>query len=206
MPEIDTQSSGRMDRKKEATRQNILTAALKLFQRDGYEPVTMEQIAAEADIAKGTLYNYYPVKEAIISDYIDRESLARNAERIERMHALPDTRTRLTVSLTELIEGIRQREEIFEKYFTYRIRQMLSLERNPNRAGGVHSLEVEIIRLGKAAGEIRADLPESLLEQMYDFIFIQLAQQYYNNPPAFADGQAIRQSVELFLNGAGAGK
>ena len=122
------------------------------------------------------------------------------------MRALPDTRTRLTVSLTELIEGIRQREEIFEKYFTYRIRQMLTLERNANSASGVHALEMEIIRLGKAAGEIRADLPESLLEQMYDFIFIQLAQQYYNNPTAFADGQAIRQSVELFLNGAGAGK
>lgn len=203
MPDAENNLGGRMDRKKEATRQNIIAAAVRLFQRDGYEPVTMEQIAEAADIAKGTLYNYYPVKEAILGDYIDRESALKNAERIDRIRALPDTRSRLTVSLTELIAGIDQRKEIFERYFTYRIRQMLSLERDAGRAVGVHALESEIIRLGQAGGEIRVDLPMSLMEQLFEFIFIQLAQQYYNNPEKFDRDQAITQSVDLFLNGTG---
>lgn len=50
-----------MARKKEKTRQVIITTAMNLFIQNGYEATTMEQIAEMADIAKGTLYNYFPV-------------------------------------------------------------------------------------------------------------------------------------------------
>src|SRR5512144_2581180 len=115
---------GRIDRRKRATREKVVATAMRLFRRHGFEAVTMEQIAEAADIAKGTLYNHFPVKEAIVSAYLDQESLARNAERIVRMRALPNTRTRLTASLTELITAVRAQPEIFEKYFTYRVQQM----------------------------------------------------------------------------------
>lgn len=44
-----------------------MAAAMALIRAYGFEETTMEQIAEEADIAKGTLYNYFPAKEAIIS-------------------------------------------------------------------------------------------------------------------------------------------
>jgi AcrR family transcriptional regulator len=82
----------------------------------------MEQIADATDIAKGTLYNYFPAKEAILAAYLDQESVARNIERIVRLRGLADTRSRLTASLAELIEAVRARPDMFEKYFTYRMR------------------------------------------------------------------------------------
>ncbi len=36
----------------------------------GYESVTMEQIAAAADVARGTLYNHFPFKEAVLAYWI----------------------------------------------------------------------------------------------------------------------------------------
>lgn len=52
-------------RGKERVRQ-ILVAALKLFKERGIEEVTTNDIAAEAQIPIGSLYRYYPNKDAII--------------------------------------------------------------------------------------------------------------------------------------------
>ncbi len=46
-------------------RARILAAALKLFARRPYQAVTMEQVAKAAGVAKGTLYLYFPSKEAL---------------------------------------------------------------------------------------------------------------------------------------------
>lgn len=195
--------SARLDRRKQKTRNDVITAAMRLFRRHGFDAVTMEQIAEAADIAKGTLYNHFPVKEAIVAAYLDRESLARNAERVVRMRALPGTRARLTASLTELIEAVRAQPAIFERYFTYRTQQMVSLRRDANQVSGLRMLEGEIIRLGQERGELRRDLPVEFLEALYEFSFIVVAQRYYHAPGAFDAARTIRQCVELFMNGAG---
>lgn len=201
MSELNT--SGRMDRKREETRQKVIGAALALIGAHGYDAVTMEQIAEKADIAKGTLYNYYPVKEAIIADHIDRLSVERNAERIERLRQLPDTRSRITVSLREILEAVRGQVELFEKYFTYRVQRMITLDRRAARVSGLHTLERAIIEMGQSAGDIRTDIDPNLLEALFEFSFIVAAQAYYQNPGDFDLETTITQCADLFIHGAG---
>jgi len=54
------------------TRQRILEAAARLFARDGWENATTRSIATAADIATGTLFNYFPSKEAIAASLISQ--------------------------------------------------------------------------------------------------------------------------------------
>lgn len=63
MPSPDSTPSGRRERKKLATRAAIRDAALRLALRHGVENITVEQIAAEADIAVRTFFNHFPSKE-----------------------------------------------------------------------------------------------------------------------------------------------
>lgn len=59
----------REERKKQVTerrRGQILEAALAVFSRQGYDRAAMHEIAAEAGIAVGTIYNYYPAKRDIL--------------------------------------------------------------------------------------------------------------------------------------------
>lgn len=58
-----TMVNSRRDRKKIATRSQILAAAIDLFSRRGLDAVTIEEIAAAADVGKGTIYNYFATKE-----------------------------------------------------------------------------------------------------------------------------------------------
>lgn len=53
---------------KSATRQRILQAAMNLFVSEGWQQTTTRGIAVAAGIATGTLFNYFPTKEAIAAD------------------------------------------------------------------------------------------------------------------------------------------
>ncbi|GAA5010762.1 TetR/AcrR family transcriptional regulator [Acinetobacter puyangensis] len=52
-------------RRKEARPQEIIEAAFRIFSVHGYAAATMMQIAKEAGVAKGTLFLYFPTKEAL---------------------------------------------------------------------------------------------------------------------------------------------
>jgi TetR/AcrR family transcriptional repressor of mexJK operon len=58
-------------------RAKILEGAATVFASDGYEGASMSRIAAEANVSKGTLYNYFPSKAALFSAYVGQEC-ARN--------------------------------------------------------------------------------------------------------------------------------
>src|SRR5262249_27956883 len=51
---------------KAATRRRILEAAGERFSEVGFEAATTREIAAAAGMAAGTLFNYFPSKEAIV--------------------------------------------------------------------------------------------------------------------------------------------
>jgi AcrR family transcriptional regulator len=52
---------------KAATRRRILDAGRQLFAKGDYESSTTRQIADAAGIATGTLFNYFPTKEALLA-------------------------------------------------------------------------------------------------------------------------------------------
>jgi AcrR family transcriptional regulator len=52
-------------REAEERRKAILAAARKVFWEKGYSRSTMPQIAAQAELAPGTLYLYFPSKDAL---------------------------------------------------------------------------------------------------------------------------------------------
>ena len=54
------------DAQKQFRRQEILDGARAYFEASGYEGFTMTQLAGRLGIVKGTLYLYFPTKEAII--------------------------------------------------------------------------------------------------------------------------------------------
>jgi AcrR family transcriptional regulator len=63
---------------KSATRQTILRAATKLFIKEGWQNTTTRGIAQAAGIAAGTLFNYFPTKEALAAEIV-AEALGRAA-------------------------------------------------------------------------------------------------------------------------------
>lgn len=68
------------DTKKERTRQTIADAALSLFERQGFDPTTVDQIAENAGVSRRTFFRYFPSKEAVV--FPDREQRLRRFEEL----------------------------------------------------------------------------------------------------------------------------
>ncbi len=69
---------------KEAARKNILEKAFRVIIRNGYHDTTMNEIAREVGVTKGTLYLYFRSKEALFKGIIDlhREKEMQELEKI----------------------------------------------------------------------------------------------------------------------------
>jgi AcrR family transcriptional regulator len=196
------QPPSRMDRKKEATQNKIISVAVRLFNQNGLEPVTMEQIAEAADIAKGTLYNYYPSKEAIINGYIQKTFRERNDERVKTFHQLADTRSRVTWIFGLLIEGVQAQKQIFEAFMVYRMKQVISFRPIEGEQSGLSLLIHEIIKLGQQNQELRSDVADDVLEGLFEFAIIAAIKPFYLDAEHFNPRRSIEQCVDVFMNGA----
>lgn len=58
--------AGLREKKKVRTNQEIVDAAIKLFTDKGFEGATIEDIAEEAEVGVGTVYNYFTSKRGLL--------------------------------------------------------------------------------------------------------------------------------------------
>lgn len=65
-------------------RAEIVEVARELFQTKGYEKTTTQDVMATLDIAKGTIYHYFPSKEALFEAVV-HDMVAKNSEYMESL-------------------------------------------------------------------------------------------------------------------------
>lgn len=92
------ESLGLRERKKRATRQALHGAALRLVAERGFDDVTIEDIAAAADVSPRTFFNYFGSKEDVIVN--------PDPDRVERLRALLASHTSADEQPLDVIESV----------------------------------------------------------------------------------------------------
>ena len=111
--------------------------ALELFARDGYEAVSVRNIAEKLDITKGALYRHFKSKRDIFDSIVAR-MIEIDAERA-RNHSMPEETYSMgaepykQTSTESILEFTREQYSFWtEDEFAVRFRRMLTLEQYRN--------------------------------------------------------------------------
>ena len=148
-----TTELSRRERKKDETRERIVGAAIRLFMKKGFESTTVDEIAEAADVAKGTFFNYFPRKEAVL-DALGEQVVHEMEEVTRGLLAQPGTASdkihRFAGEITRRHSSNRELSRVF-------VQRMLSKLQEPTHSTATRIRELlrSLIEQGQAAGEIR---------------------------------------------------
>lgn len=196
----DSQIVNRFARKKEETRKRIIETAMNLIKSQGFESTTLDQIAQEADVARKTLYNYFPNKEDIVIDYMQREIVRLGPELIRSLEELPNTSSRIVQATLSSLEWF-EKELNIDKLDEFCIYHMLKVLKDQGSRSGYDSVLSYILRMGQATGEIRQDISAQELADNLEWIHVSILIGWANNRGI--DAKAIyERKVGIFLDGA----
>lgn len=101
-------------RPREERREQLLDAALRMIDAQGFGGLTMEGVAREADLAKTVVYDTFGSREKLLSTLLAREQQRALSALAAAMPTPPlpdDPRQVLTEALTVLLEGVREHPE-----------------------------------------------------------------------------------------------
>lgn len=183
---------GRRERKRRAIRQNLLEAASTLFAERGVARTTIDEIAEAADVARQTLFNHFPYKEALALE------LASDAIRqlAERAYALLEAGTSAIEVLEQVARGVLDYSIDHGESAAVVARELL--HHDPERATRAEGcvplgpLFEAILIQAREEGSIRSDLPLDVVAGRVSIIFATIVAQSMNN-----DAASLRRDLSV---------
>lgn len=185
-------------------KEEILTVALHLFARDGYEAVSVSQIAGELDMTKGALYRHYKSKRDIFDCIVERMEQGDSEQAAEydmpedNKESMPDQYK--TVSLEEFVEYSKSMFAYWtEDDFASSFRKMLTIEQF--RSEGMQKLYQQYLVSGPAGyvkdlfKNMKIKDPEENAVKFYANMFF-----YYNVYDGAADKAKAKCQFEQMLD------
>ena len=95
------------------TKKAIFNAAIKVFSIEGYDSATVEEIASEAGVAKGTLYYNFQGKEEIFKFVIDEGMKLIKNEVLDAIKDIDDSLEKLKISAKVQLRYVYNNKEFF---------------------------------------------------------------------------------------------
>ena len=176
----------------------IQSAAARLFRQKRFHEVRMEDVAAAAGVAKGTIYRFYRTKEELLAE-ICFASLEELAGELARISQRPENaRERLARMVEGAARYFREHSDFFEvlqrewgqaclqrksRYLAYRVK--------------TRAIFARVIRDGQAAGELRGVDASAAADMLMGMNRSML----YFGDPRMSAARVARLVLEVFLKG-----
>jgi AcrR family transcriptional regulator len=190
------------ERKKLQTRSAIIARAVQLFNARGFYNTSIDDIADAADVSRGTFFNYFGYKEAVIVEF-GRDLMVALTARVEE----------------QLKEGVSAERIIYRIWLEVRAllaehgeavvvlaHELLNPEveraARAAQAFALAELVAKVAAAGQRGGRLRGGLDAGQFGQLVaDLIVVSVATQYRTSDAEGADGY-MRQSLRVIFHGA----
>jgi AcrR family transcriptional regulator len=176
---------------REATRQRLITTALRLFARDGYSETSVKAIAQEAGVAQGLLYHYFASKEALVQA-IYAECMAQVQESFAAggMETGGPPEERLARIIRRSFEILRPNRDFWKLTYVIRFQPAVL-------AGVAPMLEPSVIAIRTTFAALFAEMGESDASILAMLLFAEIdgVSQHYVLEPDTYPLEAVQEAI-----------
>ncbi len=180
----------RRERKKLETRDRIYFSAMQLFQIQGFEETSIEQITQQADVGKGTFYNYFTSKEAVVTEFSTKAF--KNLLDSEREKPYLGIRERLNTLMQDWASFMVNNQKM--GWITVRNRDGADFDL------GLHYGVQAILNLGQKNNEISRSFDSAFLAESLEGMMLQHFMSWYVSK----EGDLLKEMkmvLSVFLDG-----
>lgn len=184
-------------------RQEILRTSARLFQQQGYDGTSMNDVAAALKLSKGGLYHHFQSKEEILFELMNHAMDISEQRVITPVKAIADPEERLRMLIRRHIGVVlseRDREITVMLHENHPLSPSLRRRINARKKDYVHFVENLVAEVQRARDVVPKVTPRAAafaLLGMINWIY-----QWYRPEGALDEESLVRQYTEIFLKGA----
>jgi AcrR family transcriptional regulator len=184
-------------------RQEILRTAARLFQQQGYDGTSMNDVAAALKLSKGGLYHHFQSKDEILFDLMNHAMDITQERVINPVLLVSDPQDRLRTLIRlhiGVVLSVREREITVMLHENHPLPPALRKRINARKKDYVHFVESLIFEAQNARVAKRPVEPRAAafaLLGMINWIY-----QWYRPDRALNEENLVRQYTEIFFAGA----
>ncbi|GHE61858.1 TetR family transcriptional regulator [Streptomyces spiralis] len=189
----------RRGRNKERARKRVYASAITLFRHKGYAETSVAEIAEHADIARGSFFNYFPRKDALICAWLKerRATLTRRLGTHLRcgMHVAESLGTCMSV-----LGALNEEDlDLSLAMLTAWVQAGRPLDQEPH----LEAVFAEIVECGRTRGEVPDALDSGQVGELLRDLYIGVLCRWARRPPAeqHSLGADLQQALDLLLHG-----
>ena len=184
-------------------RQEILRTAARLFQQQGYDATSMNDVAAALKLSKGGLYHHFQSKDEILFHImshamdITEERVINAARRVEGAEERLRTLIRLHI---EVVISEEDREITVMLHENHPLPAAFRRKINARKKDYVHFVEnliADVQRQRSSASQVTPRAAAFALLGMINWVY-----QWYKADGPLTGGEIVRQYTEIFFRGA----
>lgn len=188
------------EKKKIETRNRIFEVAGRLFKENGFEKTTVEEITREAEIGKGTFFNYYPTKESLLVDFVRQKE--------ELVYELVRNELKKNTSMQEKIKNVlvlvarsnEQDKELTKLYVFEHIRHYGYEER---KSQSLNLILYDLLEKGAEKGEVKINTDIKRAADILTALYFHSLMEWLwsNNNHSFSED--ISRKIDMIFDGIG---
>ena len=177
----------------------ILTATARVLLRVGYDRCSTNLVAREAGVSVGSLYQYFPSKEAVVVALAEREMAAVEAELTPRMAALADAPLEdLAGEMLEAMVAIYRRNPRLQRVLLEEVPRIGALERLESLNARFERMVTDWLEANRSRVEV--DEPSLVAWGLVTAIAAITHRALRERPELLASGRLEEQVLRLALS------
>lgn len=150
-------------------RARILDAALALFTESAYASTTVPHIAERAGVAAGTIYRYFPSKEALANEIYQEQKSAMRDALVVALTKVGDTGNSETEvhACWHALLGLLRNHRNGVLFLEGQQHAAYLTDASKSVAAEVDQIAFDVIARGQASGQIKNDRPDLLVAMVF---------------------------------------